>query len=60
MASDSGFVEAAKTYLVNICDVGTILSLPCILPMLEFVNVFMKFSRAKDVFVCDHIAAIKI
>jgi len=34
MAINSGFVEVTKTNLVNIGDVGTILGLPCILPML--------------------------
>jgi hypothetical protein len=60
MAANNGFVEATKTYLVNLCDVGTILGLPCILLMLEFVNAFMKFAQARDVFVCDYILAIKI
>jgi hypothetical protein len=44
MAIDSGSVEVAKTNLVNLCDVGIILGLPCILPMLEFVNALMKFA----------------
>jgi hypothetical protein len=43
MVIDSGSVEVAKTNLVNLCDVGTILGLLCILPMLEFVNALMKF-----------------
>jgi hypothetical protein len=60
MPTDSGFMEAAKTYLVNLCDVGTILGFPCILPMLEFVNAFMKFAQARDAFVYDYIATIKI
>jgi hypothetical protein len=34
MATNNGFVEATKTNLVNLCDVGTILGLPYILTML--------------------------
>jgi hypothetical protein len=60
MVIDSGYVEVTKTNLVNLCDVGTILGLPCNLPMLEFVNALMKFVQARDVFVCDYIATIKI
>ncbi len=60
MVIDNGSVEVAKVNLVNLCDVGTILGLPCILPMLESINDLMKFFQAKDVFVCDYIATIKI
>jgi hypothetical protein len=30
MAIDSSIVKVTKTNLVNLCDVGTILSLPCV------------------------------
>jgi hypothetical protein len=33
MAADSGSMEATRTNLVNLCDIGTILGLLCILPM---------------------------
>jgi hypothetical protein len=42
------------------CDVDTILGLPCVLFMQEFVNALMKFVQAKDIFICDYIVAIKI
>jgi hypothetical protein len=57
---DNGTVEASKANLVNLCDVGTILGLPCVLPMLESINALMKFAQVNDVFVCDYIAVIKI
>jgi hypothetical protein len=43
MAINSGTMEATKANLVNMCDIGTILSLPCVLFMLESVNALMKF-----------------
>jgi hypothetical protein len=43
MATNSGTMEATKANLVNMCDVGTILNLPCVLFMLESVNAWMKF-----------------
>lgn len=43
MVIDSGFVEVARTNLVNLCDLHAILGLPCILPMLQFINVLTKF-----------------
>ncbi len=39
---DGGYVEAPKANLVNLCDVGTILGLPCILLMLESINALVK------------------
>jgi hypothetical protein len=44
MAPNSGFVKAMKVKLMNLCDVDTILHLPCVLPMLEHVNALMKFA----------------
>ncbi len=60
MVANSGFVEAIKTNLANLSDFGTILGLPCILFMLESINVLMIFSQARDVFVCDYIGILKI
>jgi hypothetical protein len=44
MATSSGFVETMKVNLMNLCDVDTILHLPCVLPMLEHVDALMKFA----------------
>jgi hypothetical protein len=60
MAADNGSMEATRTNLVNLCDIGTVLGFLCILPMLEFVNALMKFAQDKDIFVCDYIAIVKI
>jgi hypothetical protein len=59
MATKSVYMELAKANFLNLCDIHMILGLPCILPMLEFVNGLMKFVQSKDVFVCDYIAALK-
>jgi hypothetical protein len=52
MAIDNGIVKVAKANLVNLCNVGTFLSLPYVLPLKKFV-------QARDVFVCDYIVTIK-
>jgi hypothetical protein len=44
MTLNSGFVETMKVNWMNLCDVVTILHLPCVLPMLEHVNALMKFA----------------
>jgi hypothetical protein len=60
MVKDSDTMEVAKANLVNLCDVGTILGLPFVLPMLASINALMKFVQVSDVFVCDYIVTIKI
>jgi len=60
MATNCSLMELTKTNLLNLCDIVTILGLPCILHMLEFIYALMKFAQAIDVFVCDYIVVIKI
>ena len=52
--------EKTKCNLNLLCDVGTLLALPCILPLLEFVDLLMRFVQSRDVFVFDYVAAVKI
>jgi len=42
----------SKVNLVNLSDVDTILGSPCVLPMLEYVNVLLKFAYAKAIKIC--------
>jgi hypothetical protein len=60
VATNCSLVESTMTDLLNLCDIVTILGLPCNLPMLEFVYALMKFAQSIDVFVCDYIVIIKI
>ncbi len=57
MVIDNDSMEITKANLVNLCGIGKILGLPC---MLESINVLIKCVQAKDVFVCDYIAIVKI
>ncbi len=60
MTTNCSLVELTKTNLLNLCDIVTILGLPCNLPMLEFLYALMKIAQAIDVFVYDYIVVIKI
>jgi hypothetical protein len=60
VATNCNLVESTITDLLNLCDIVTILGLPCNLPILEFVYALMKFAQSIDVFVCDYIVIIKI
>jgi hypothetical protein len=63
MVVNSGIVEATKANVVNLCDVGIILGMSCVLPMLESVNALMKFAQVRDIFICDYneyIVTVKI
>jgi hypothetical protein len=59
MVTNNGSMEATKANLLNLCDNGTILGLQCVLLILEYVSVLMKFAQARDV-IYDYIAIIKI
>jgi hypothetical protein len=59
MVTNNGSMEATKANLLNLCDNGTILGLQCVLLILEYVSVLMKFAQARDV-IYDYIATIKI
>jgi hypothetical protein len=60
METNNGFVDSIKANLLNPCDIDMILSLLCILPILESMNGLMKFVHIKDVFLCDYIVIIII
>jgi hypothetical protein len=53
-------IEKAKHNLDLLCDVGTLLALPCILPLLESVDSLMRFAQSRDIFVSNYVAAVKI
>jgi hypothetical protein len=52
--------DSARRCFDMLCDVGTLLSLPYLLPLLESVNSLMKFAQSRHVFVSDYVAAVKI
>jgi hypothetical protein len=52
--------ETARHNLDLLCDVGTLFALPFLLPLLESVNSLMKFVQARNVFICDYVATMKI
>ena len=52
--------ELAKYNCDFLCDVATLLALPCVLSLLECMNELMKFAQSKDVFISDYILTVKI
>ena len=52
--------EAARQNYDLLCDVGTLLALPCLMPLLDSLSSLMKFVQSNHVFVSDYIAAVKI
>ena len=52
--------ESAKHNCDLLCDVATLLALPCVLPLLECMNELMKFAKSRDVFISDYITLVKI
>ena len=52
--------ESVRQNLDMLCDVGMLLVLLCLMPLLDCVNSLMKFAQSSDVFVSDFVAAVKI
>ena len=50
----------ARNNLDLLCDVGTLLALLCLTPLLESVESLIKFAQSPNVFVSDYVAAVKI
>jgi len=52
--------ESIRLNYELLCDIGTLLGLPYLMPLLESMNSLMKFVQSDHVFVSDYVAAIKI
>jgi hypothetical protein len=52
--------SSAKVNFELLCDIEVLYSLAILLPMLEKVDSLMKLAQARDVFVVDYVAAIKL
>jgi hypothetical protein len=60
MAFDSINNNSAKVNFELLCDIEVLYGLAILLPMLEEVNNLMKLAQARDIFVVDYMAAIKL
>jgi hypothetical protein len=60
MAQDSAEESKTTLNLRLLCDVHTLLALPCLMPMLESVNQLIEFAHSRSVFVTDYINAVKM
>lgn len=52
--------ESARRNYDLLCDVGTLLALPCVMPMLESMDFLVKFAQSRNVFVSDYVAVVRI
>ena len=50
----------AKSNFDYLVDIEDLLSLSYIMPLLNIVHQLIKLSHAKDVFICDFLAALKL
>ncbi len=57
MAKDNASLMVAKVNFEFFCDMNLLISLSCMLPMLETVHALIKFAHKRDIFVrlyCSH------
>jgi hypothetical protein len=52
--------DVARHNYSLLCDLGTLLSLSCFMPLLECVDSLMRFAQSNHVFVCDYLAVVRI
>ncbi len=60
MAQENLSIIQARLNLDLIFDIHTLLAFSCSLPLLEVVNVLIKFAKGRDVFICDFVIIVKI
>ncbi len=60
MSNDNVSAAQARSNLDLICDLHMLLSLSYLLPLLEAMNVLIKFAQGKNVFIYDFVATVKI
>jgi hypothetical protein len=48
----------AKKVLDCLVDPYVVLGMTCIIPLLECINVLIKFAQQRDVYICDFIGAL--
>ncbi len=53
MSQNNNSVAQARLNFNLLCDFHTLLALSCMLPLLEAMNVLIKFVQGKDVFICN-------
>jgi hypothetical protein len=57
MNDDLGMIRTTRPTLEFLCDVQVVLSLMCIMRMLEVVHDLIKFAQNRDTFMCDFVRA---
>jgi len=60
MSQDNINVVQARLNFNLLCDLHTLLNLSYLLPLLEVVNILIKFAQRKNIFNCNFVTIIKI
>jgi hypothetical protein len=60
MSQDNPSIVQGRLNIDFFCDIHTLLALYYLLPLLECINAFMKFSQGRDVFISNFMVVMKI
>jgi hypothetical protein len=60
MAQDAVVESKAAQNLRLLCNMHTLLALPCLMPLLESMNQLILFAQSRSVFVSDYVIAVKL
>jgi hypothetical protein len=60
MANDTLSIMFAKVNFELLCDLNLFISLSYLLPMLETIQILIRFAQKKYVFLCNYVGTINI
>jgi hypothetical protein len=60
MAQDAVVESKAAQNLRLLCNMHTLLALPCLMPLLEYMNQLILFVQSRSVFVLDYVTTVKL
>jgi hypothetical protein len=60
MAQDAVVESKAAQNLRLLCNMHTLLALPCLMPLLESMNQLILFVQSRSVFVLDYVTTVKL
>lgn len=60
LSKDNPLIVQTRLNLDLLCDNHTLLTMSCVLPLLEAINALIKFVQRRHVFICDFVIVVQI
>jgi hypothetical protein len=60
LSKDNPLIVQTRLTLDLLCDTRTLLTMSCVLPLLEAINALIKFVQRRHAFICDFVVVVQI